>query len=494
MENIAVGIVYMALACVSATMIVFQQSTERRFRRRLTGNRVLLAGAMMGWQISAMLALFIVDERFAFYFHGFCVVFASFAAMGMLLYALRFYSLNNYHTASFIAVLSIVPAITTALVVLGNPNEFLYTTDGASGAWFWVQEAYNAVLLVAVCIVALGQLASMPRFYHNSTWVLLSGVALILTGAVLELFQIVNTVWSLSLLGSSLSLIMIYQSSHYNHGLDYLNHARSEVFNELDEPIFITDNEGNVISRNLAARYLLFAAGVDVDEVSFPEIHKKVFGGVRDDKFKGENQKGIDYEIDIMKRGPRIYNVRGKTIADKKGNTIGIMIVCTDMTDDYATIRRIETYTGLDPMTGLFNRNMLEQKKQELDAEDCLPVSVIMCDLNNLKQTNDTKGHSYGDLVIRAAADILTSACPPSAYVGRLGGDEFMVLAPGMSRKQAEKLVQNIYQRMSMTKGNQIQVSMALGLAVRESSDQPWQEIINEADRQMYGKKQVAAN
>lgn len=487
MPNTVLAAHYILLAAISAAVVALQIVDSRR-RVRLTFNMLALAAIMLSWQVCATVALIIPDEGAQMLLRNLCFAFCCLAAANALLFAIRFYSLDNYYNITTILMLHVMPLITVVLVAVQETHGFLRLPDGSFGPWGLVQEVYNLIMLGAAVAVALSQLRHMPRFYHTSTLLIVISMLATIAGSLVDILHVFDTQISFALISGSLCFILLYFSSRINHGLDYLNHARGEIYNELDEAIFITDVEGNVISRNLAARYMLFAAGVDVAEPDFAEISQRVFGGAASSVLSDNERDGVDYHIEEAE-GVRVYNVRQKSITDNRGDTIGIMVICTDVTDDYATIHRIELYAGLDPMTGLLNRNRMDQIKQELENQARLPVAVFMCDIDNLKQVNDTLGHNQGDLIIRAAAEVLLSTCPPSAYIGRVGGDEFLILVPGMKEKQAQQLTQDLYRRIGAVRDEGVPIALSIGAAVREEEAQRWQEVENEADRRMYVEK-----
>ena len=95
----------------------------------------------------------------------------------------------------------------------------------------------------------------------------------------------------------------------------------------------------------------------------------------------------------------------------------------------------------LDPLTGLGNRRALDERLEQA-VERGGPLAVAFCDLDGLKQVNDTLGHDAGDRAIRRAADALAAAAAgcPGAYVCRVGGDEFCVVLEGHGIEAAAAL------------------------------------------------------
>lgn len=116
-----------------------------------------------------------------------------------------------------------------------------------------------------------------------------------------------------------------------------------------------------------------------------------------------------------------------------------------------------------------------------------------MFDLNNLKIINDTKGHSKGDQLIFNFAHLLRRVIPQEAFVGRYGGDEFMVVIYNTSKAEIE----DILKQLSMEKDrlnrsdNQMPIDYACGWAISDAdSECTIQMLLDKADYYMYENKQ----
>ena len=139
-----------------------------------------------------------------------------------------------------------------------------------------------------------------------------------------------------------------------------------------------------------------------------------------------------------------------------------------------------------DELTGLLNRRGWEQHiaSEETRARRYgNPTSVLIVDLDGLKQVNDTQGHAQGDALIRRASHCLTIAVRESDIVARIGGDEFAILAIECDKAGAEILCQKITETLS---SNGIKAS--IGKAMRDPK-LGLIEAIAEADRAMYAMK-----
>lgn len=146
----------------------------------------------------------------------------------------------------------------------------------------------------------------------------------------------------------------------------------------------------------------------------------------------------------------------------------------------------------IDLATGLPNKNKCEEL---LSAHYTItkPTACFMLDLNDLKKVNDTLGHEMGDIMILNFAKLLRKVVPLHYFVGRFGGDEFIVIAEDISgREEAEELVRQIREMIMKFNGlrGEFQITYACGVALSE--DYPGAgllDLLNEADVKMYEDK-----
>ena len=160
--------------------------------------------------------------------------------------------------------------------------------------------------------------------------------------------------------------------------------------------------------------------------------------------------------------------------------------------------------TRRDPLTGLANRVLLQERLEDLLAAEA-PLSVIFCDLDNFKLINDTHGHGVGDKVLRAVGERLTRRLAAADVVARIGGDEFVVVAAGVEQRDAPGLLRRIedaFARDPVRIGDlNLDVSCSLGLVWEPggvdvqpgSAAERAEELLSSADREMYAHKRSRA-
>ena len=148
----------------------------------------------------------------------------------------------------------------------------------------------------------------------------------------------------------------------------------------------------------------------------------------------------------------------------------------------------------LDELTGIKNKNAFSENVKEIDevinSGDYDPeFGVIMCDINDLKRINDTRGHSFGDEAIQKACRMICDIFAGSS-VYRVGGDEFVVILTGDDYANREKLLE-ILKKGSETNGRlRIGPVIACGMAkYNPGIDRSFHEVFNRADGRMYANK-----
>lgn len=156
-----------------------------------------------------------------------------------------------------------------------------------------------------------------------------------------------------------------------------------------------------------------------------------------------------------------------------------------------------------DPLTGLLNRRALEDSlhravvtARKADAA----LSVAFCDIDHFKRLNDVHGHAVGDRVLRLVGDLLSEDADERTFVGRQGGEEFVVLFEGLPVIEAAARIDSIREALSVralrsrSDGTPIgQVTFSAGVAGL-SGGEAGAEMLHRADLAMYRAKQGGRN
>ncbi len=170
--------------------------------------------------------------------------------------------------------------------------------------------------------------------------------------------------------------------------------------------------------------------------------------------------------------------------------------------DLQAKQRELQRLTRLDGLTGLYNRTtFVELTRQELARaqRQSSATSILLLDLDFFKHVNDSWGHPAGDAVLKNVATVASSTVRHTDLVGRLGGEEFIVLLPNTSleaaRKLAEKLRTNLAQVPTQWEKSHIFTTVSIGLASTTAAEQrDFDDLYASADKALYMAKEKGRN
>jgi two-component system chemotaxis response regulator CheY len=159
---------------------------------------------------------------------------------------------------------------------------------------------------------------------------------------------------------------------------------------------------------------------------------------------------------------------------------------------------RLEAMVGTDPLTGLANRRRLSEVMGRLwcQARPVHPCAVVALDIDHFKAYNDSFGHAAGDEVLRIVAEILRSGTRPSDLLVRTGGEEFLIVLPGMGSNEALMVADRLRRAIAVYPWPVRPVTASFGVTVASSSARTvvLAELLEAADRALYHSKSSGRN
>ena len=188
--------------------------------------------------------------------------------------------------------------------------------------------------------------------------------------------------------------------------------------------------------------------------------------------------------------GPRYYEIRKKPVR-RNGEIIGVVGIVDDITERIRMEKELEELSYRDALTGLYNRNYVEVKGEELQTKFEFPVTVIMADCNYLKKVNDHYGHEYGDMYIKRVARILRENLSPENFVIRMGGDEFLLVCNKCDAELAKVFIERLKRALLAVKDNCLPMDVAFGSYTTEQAPFDFHVAYHLADQNMYQNKQL---
>lgn len=176
-------------------------------------------------------------------------------------------------------------------------------------------------------------------------------------------------------------------------------------------------------------------------------------------------------------------------VINEDGEVWGIVALSTDVTETIELKEKLIKLSYTDSLTGAYNRTYFEEKKEELNSPENLPIGVIMGDVNGLKFVNDTFGHLEGDKLLKNMTKILRNVISQNDFIFRWGGDEFIILMPNCDEAKCEQVIKNIVDDCKKTDFDLIEMSISLGSSIKYSLEEDIYDNLKEAEEKLYRQK-----
>jgi diguanylate cyclase (GGDEF)-like protein/PAS domain S-box-containing protein len=211
---------------------------------------------------------------------------------------------------------------------------------------------------------------------------------------------------------------------------------------------------------------------------------------------------GVDVDLDLRldrhERGQqRICQLTLRALRDGHGEVSGAVITVEDVTESTVLRRELERRANVDPLTDCFNRAATMAELERLVRHPGQPgtgTGVVFIDLDKFKPINDRLGHAAGDEVLAAAADRLRGAVREQDVVGRLGGDEFLVVCPGVTGPEvslalAGRIASHLAEPLVLAAGEPVDLAGSIGVAWSRNEHTTADRLVARADGAMYEAK-----
>ena len=188
-------------------------------------------------------------------------------------------------------------------------------------------------------------------------------------------------------------------------------------------------------------------------------------------------------------------------ITDSEGEVTGGIMVFHDCSESVAMSLKMSHLANHDQLTDLPNRILLHDRINHAcavaDSHDT-SVALMLIDIDHFKYLNDSLGHSYGDQVIKQVSKRLQSLIDPSATLGRIGGDEFILLLPSLSAtSQVDSIATDIVRSLNTPfriDDQEYTLSASVGISIYPSDALRPEELMTHVDAAMYRAKDLGRN
>lgn len=281
----------------------------------------------------------------------------------------------------------------------------------------------------------------------------------------------------------------------------------TEAIENIDEAILVWDEAGSLMACNQRIHFMypdladIFQVGVQFEEVIRKGTERGVFiapeGGTAEDLIADWRDKHEGGRAVEQRKLPDGRWLRVNWRITRRGKRV---VTITDITRDKESEANIMALAARDSLTGLANRRAFDQTIAKLstgsrDDGEAAPVGLLLIDLDEFKDVNDTYGHPAGDAVLKAVAERIGRCVRKSDMAARIGGDEFAVVLRGVPDKApmerlSERILEAMREPVAITDGS-LACTVSIGGAHCGADDCAVEDLAGLADKALYAAKEA---
>lgn len=286
---------------------------------------------------------------------------------------------------------------------------------------------------------------------------------------------------------------------------------RRTTLDSLAEGVYLVDLDRSVQYWNRAAERI---SGYDASEV----VGRRCSDGILKHcdgagrilcavacPLKATMSDGKERDVDVFlhhKCGHRVpVNVRSAALRDRSGRIVGSVEVFSDSSSKLVAVEEAKALNRLafiDSLTQVGNRRFVQTRLTEmLSRTSATPAGVLFLDVDHFKVFNDTHGHAVGDRVLREVAATLSGNLRSDDFVGRWGGEEFIVVTPRATLHDLQQLSDRLRELVAQTdvevRGDTLRVHVSIGGTLAIPGD-GIDSVVARADALLYESKQNGRN
>ena len=272
------------------------------------------------------------------------------------------------------------------------------------------------------------------------------------------------------------------------------------IFEAIPDLFFVLEHDGTITDYHASNKTDLYVPpekfiGQKMVEV-LPDKVADIFRIHIEKALTHNEMVSFEYELS-MPDGTSYYEARMRLLPKKNQ----IMVIIRDITEPHRSAELIRRQAHFDSLTALPNRFLsLDRLSQMLGSvkKKHEKAAVFFLDLDNFKKVNDSLGHEVGDKLLIEAAHRLKHALKQDDTVGRLGGDEFIVLISNLNDESNAKAITerllNAFREPFKLEGRELILTLSIGIAMSPKDGTSASELLRNADTAMYQAKALGRN
>ena len=519
------GLAYTA-AAVAFVVLAVVTWRRRALNPTVARTLVLVMVGACSWSVADAVAVSAVDPRVAgvaslAIFPGLSATVAAFVCLaGTITHA------QWVPGRRVVAALLVEPVLITAAAATNPWHALVYTGAGTArltgsadwgfGPVFWAHSFYcYAALAVGIGIVAWSWWTAPRAFRGQRLSVLVAVVVPVVVNAV-------NLAGGLPIemdptpVGFAVTGMVLAYSIFHQQLFTFAPVGRELILEHISDAIIAVSPMGRVIDLNPAAARLVRRMRGGTGEIVGAPAHDLLGAALT-----GVGAEGAEVGVELD-GAPAELHVRTSRLVDRRGRSLGDVLLVREVTEVKAQSRRLEAanaqlteqvrtierlradlaeQASRDPLTGLHNRRHMVERFDVLLAEARAagePLTVVLLDVDRFKVVNDRHGHLAGDAVLLEVARRLAHEAPAGALVARWGGEEFFVALPATGVVDGLAFADAVRRRLEdegiALDGTTVRCTLSGGVATFPASGTTTGELFHAADVSLHSAKASGRN
>ncbi len=289
-----------------------------------------------------------------------------------------------------------------------------------------------------------------------------------------------------------------------NRAAELLN-VTSAVYRAMGEAVVIKDAKNSILMVNEAFEDLTGFSALDLQGKSFSDFLVKKHGARSySDIFttleamgRWEGQAWLR-----LKNGEEVLRfISIYSTFDHEGIPLQRVALISEVTDQRKARELINQQANFDPLTGLPNRRLMFDRLEQLIKQSVRShksIAIVYIDLDNFKDINDSRGHDFGDELLKGVSARLRSEVRETDTVARIGGDEFVILLGDLDRPEiADTIIREVSKKLTdpiLIEGQLIYVTASMGISMFPNDGGDGKMLLLGADQAMYAAKSQGRN
>lgn len=258
----------------------------------------------------------------------------------------------------------------------------------------------------------------------------------------------------------------------------YLDERETELKNII---AMLRDGLSDMIGENQMFNTQMYERNLRVEQLTLLDDIRKI-------------KESLKTEVDQVKRTIMEKQEKDRTRMESLKSEVNVL---------KSEVVKVTDASMTDGLTGVYNRMAFDMQLQrciERNAITWKPFTLLLCDIDHFKEINDTHGHPIGDRVLRGFVEECSRLFRDLDFIARYGGDEFIIIMPGMSQRHAVQracqLGKTLASRLFVTgneAGPKIRLTVSVGVSEVHKNDTP-ATLLERADRALYLAKRTGRN